>query len=712
MTEPTAEERLDSWKEIGAYLKRDIRTLRRWEKNEGLPIHRHLHRKGSTVYAFRSEIDSWVQRRRPGEGKQSTSRTRAWWRRKKAIALMTGGVLLILAAAISWQAMESGSGTAVSAVAFEERDWILVAGFENRTGESVLDGTIEHLLEREMNASRFVNVIPRVRVNDTLQLMKRPLDTRVDAELGREICLRDGGIRALLSGRVDKVGSNYILSVDLTAPTTGVQVASFVEKADKENLLAAVRRISDSVREALGEQLLNAQESAPRLLKATTPSLAALHYYSIGSRVSAVPSTSNWEEGVELSRRALEEDPGFASAHVLMGTLLWALGRRRQAEVHFQRAFELAETASDRERYLILGTYHRDRLEWQEAERSFRALLRLYPDDIPGLEGLAAVYRHQGQFDRALPYTVRLADLLPRNFRANLYAGRDLLGSADPSRSEPYFDRLQDLETNDRWLEAHLPLVPAYREWLKGDMTAAFSEARRLEEATRAGDIPGRRRWLLRSLGYLYLTLGKLEAAQKTFQSLSWQATLSEVAFARGERQVIAGRLTSPTFRAVVFLAHLGRKETARELLSDPKISGSAWGPLLVEPWQQLAEGKLALLEGNSGEAIRLLTEALRHLQYWPTAYYFMGVQSLARAWEDQGDRRRAARALEQAAARKGVAIFCEGGFFWMETELQRAELYRKLGRREEADQIEEEVRKLLALADPDHAIARRLRSH
>jgi hypothetical protein len=52
-------ERLDSWKEIACYLRRSIRCVQRWEKREGLPILRHLHAKGSSVYAFRQELDRW-----------------------------------------------------------------------------------------------------------------------------------------------------------------------------------------------------------------------------------------------------------------------------------------------------------------------------------------------------------------------------------------------------------------------------------------------------------------------------------------------------------------------------------------------------------------------------------------------------------------------------------------------------------------------------
>lgn len=56
-------ERLDSWKEIASYLRRDVKTVQRWEKREGMPVHRHLHEKLGSVYAFRSDLDAWARSR-------------------------------------------------------------------------------------------------------------------------------------------------------------------------------------------------------------------------------------------------------------------------------------------------------------------------------------------------------------------------------------------------------------------------------------------------------------------------------------------------------------------------------------------------------------------------------------------------------------------------------------------------------------------------
>lgn len=65
MVERTPGDRLESWKEIAAYMRRDVKTVQRWEKREGMPVHRHLHDKMGSVYAFRAELDAWTNNRRP-----------------------------------------------------------------------------------------------------------------------------------------------------------------------------------------------------------------------------------------------------------------------------------------------------------------------------------------------------------------------------------------------------------------------------------------------------------------------------------------------------------------------------------------------------------------------------------------------------------------------------------------------------------------------
>ena len=65
------DDRLDSWKEIAAYLKRDVTTVQRWEKREEMPVHRHLHDRIGSVYASRADLDAWMRSRNLRTGQEN-----------------------------------------------------------------------------------------------------------------------------------------------------------------------------------------------------------------------------------------------------------------------------------------------------------------------------------------------------------------------------------------------------------------------------------------------------------------------------------------------------------------------------------------------------------------------------------------------------------------------------------------------------------------
>ena len=125
-------DRLESWKDVAAYLRRDVSTVQRWEKREGMPVHRHLHDKQGSVYAFRSELDGWWRGRAnrltgneteqpaptapleeessgPGELTATTDRRRSW----RPVALVGVGVLAVAVAGgltqhFGWPARTAG----------------------------------------------------------------------------------------------------------------------------------------------------------------------------------------------------------------------------------------------------------------------------------------------------------------------------------------------------------------------------------------------------------------------------------------------------------------------------------------------------------------------------------------------------------------------------------------------------------------------------
>jgi len=107
------EERLESWKEISAYLNRGIRTVQRWEKSEGLPVHRHTHEKLGSVYAYRSEIDAWWESRRASlgaaeaNGEQSPASEYALSLRPGKMLLAAAAVSVVLFAVVALPTIRS-----------------------------------------------------------------------------------------------------------------------------------------------------------------------------------------------------------------------------------------------------------------------------------------------------------------------------------------------------------------------------------------------------------------------------------------------------------------------------------------------------------------------------------------------------------------------------------------------------------------------------
>src|ERR1700724_2887992 len=103
------EGRLDSWKKIASYLKRDVSTVQRWERREAMPVHRHLHDKLGSVFAFRSELDAWWESRstrltQEGAGESGTA---ARLRPVRLVGFALAAAVVLIACALAWFAAKT-----------------------------------------------------------------------------------------------------------------------------------------------------------------------------------------------------------------------------------------------------------------------------------------------------------------------------------------------------------------------------------------------------------------------------------------------------------------------------------------------------------------------------------------------------------------------------------------------------------------------------
>jgi tetratricopeptide (TPR) repeat protein len=319
----------------------------------------------------------------------------------------------------------AGGKSAQARLGFQPRDLVLVTRFENRTGETIFDGAIEYAIERELDNSDVVGLVPAERVDDALRFMKRPPGTVIDRSVGREVALRDGHIKALLTGRIERFGSSYVLSAQLVDPANDSVVATIGEEATGQQMvLAALRRQATRVRLALGEHRDQIKGADPKIEPAATTSLRAFQLYNEAYRLGR---QNQWRAARELAYQLVEIDPNFASGWIW---LAWSIkntefpntGAPSDTQIsryreYIERALRLAERLPEWERHWVTGSYYTLLGEHAKAAPQYEALLRLRPDHYYAYNNLTWALSNllRAEDARERIRLVRLLADLPRN---------------------------------------------------------------------------------------------------------------------------------------------------------------------------------------------------------------------------------------------------------------------------------------------------------
>jgi DNA-binding winged helix-turn-helix (wHTH) protein/tetratricopeptide (TPR) repeat protein len=618
------------------------------------------------------------------------------------ISSAVAACVLVVAAFGGWRFLRSPKRV----LNFGSRDWVLIANFENRTGNSLLDGSLEYALERELSNSQFVNVVPRERVGDVLRLMRKPLDAKIDAALGREICLRDGSIRALLIGRIEKLGTTYVLSEEIVNPTNGVAVASLSEEDPADSQMAvAVRRLSNRVRETLGEQRDLIQRSDEELEKVTTPSLHALQLYSQADNLMRL-GIDTQDSAAALLHQAISEDPNFASAHLLLAYTYSNRSMDAKALPEFQRAVELADSASDRERFFILASHYDEvQKDTYRAIQAYEALLRLYPDHPWAASNLRGLYMDQGNWGDYWRLAVRLANLRPDSLEDNVQAACGMYLTKSPDDAAPYMQRARALAAADPkgpFTVETVEMLPVFYKWSQGDVAGAHSQFLQLQKTHKDFDYP-----------YFLWSFGELAEADRQIRGHASENDLVNLAVGA----YIKGDLPSAKKDYLQFNVQRGGLGGVWLLLMG---RSGAWDEVEVrmrknnlERRMDIVRGELFIARGRTQEGIALLEKGLDAMHEFPLEVFYLGSETLARTYERQGKFDQALRILLRAYESKGKTFICvpiPSGQWWLSDALQLADLYRKMGRLSEAEHVENDLRKMLVYADADHPIVRALK--
>jgi putative peptide modification system cyclase len=310
-----------------------------------------------------------------------------WYRRPAALAVEA--LLLLTAVAIPLVL----SLRAEPAIAFAERDWVVLGDLQNQTSRDDLGQALDAALRIGLSQSRYVNVVPDLQVDDALKRMELGRDTRVDRGVGVQLAMREGA-RALVLPTLTEVGNRVRLSVEVVEPSSAVTVYSdSVSGEGVDSILPSADELLGKLRERLGESLSSIEQTNAPLARITTGNLDALRAYSLAEIEFG---RGQIRDGMLLIEQALLLDPGFAMARVRKGIVeLQALGNRAAAAETFELAQQSRDKLSAREQLMLDGVVAMAFGGAQEAVEKWTLAAKLYPDVIATRQNLGQALHWQ-----------------------------------------------------------------------------------------------------------------------------------------------------------------------------------------------------------------------------------------------------------------------------------------------------------------------------
>ncbi len=552
-----------------------------------------------------------------------------FWRSGKWPVLIAAAVILIVAA--TWFYFQRASPP-------PGKDTVLLADFTNQTSDDVFDKTLKQGLATQLGQSRFLNVFPEVRVQQTLRQMERPADTRVTAQLAQEICERQN-LKAFIVGAIAPLGNHYVITLTALRGSNGEELTRTQATANsKEQVLHALDEAAAQLRAQLGESLSSIQQSDQPLAQATTSDLRALKAYS---EATALMTSGRFVEALPFAQRAAELDPQFAGAYDQLTILCLATEQPEAAAAYATKTSQLLQEKAAQSKDSVSELTKLDSTSWYHRvvtgnqNKQLESLLprrQLAPRSAPAQSDLGSSYNSVGQSEQALA-PLHEAIRLNRNFAA------------------PYRVLGQVLIRLNRFAEAQDTLAQALQ--LKLEITDYHTQLYQL--AFISGDAAGMQQQLDWSRGQPdeYVALdwqtGAAAFAGQWRQAQDFSRRSIELAARRDNREVAAkyateqalrsavlgncqmtkvsaangltfGRGRLPLSRAGLALALCGAAPQA-QTLADELTKRFPEDTLSQEVWLPLIRAALKLQRGEAAQAIEQLRNTSRYeaaAEFWP----------------------------------------------------------------------------------------------
>ncbi|HET6889481.1 MAG TPA: tetratricopeptide repeat protein, partial [Pyrinomonadaceae bacterium] len=502
------------------------------------------------------------------------------------------------------------------AAALTEKDTILLADFDNTTGDAVFDGTLKQALAAQLSQSPFLNIFGDERIREALRFMGRSADERLMRDVALEICQRQG-LKALLAGSISSLGSHYVITLEAINAQSGDAITrEQVEAESKEQVLKKLGEASTKLREQLGESLASIQKFDAPIEQATTSSLEAFKAYTLGREQHL---KGKYLEAIPLYKRAADLDPNFALAYARLAYVYVNSRQFGLAAEASQKAYDLRNRVSERERLVIASNYYDD--VTREVEKKIETLelwKRTYPSDFQPHNNLALQYNNLGQYEKAVEEAREAIGLNPNAAPAHSNLATALVGLNRLDEAKEVIERALAQKIETMWMHRNLYLIAFVRgdtaamkqqiEWANGKPDEYAAQRWQAETAAFSGQLRKTREFSARAVELALRRDLKDVAAEMSVSSAARGVFFGDCKQVKGQTaQALAITQSYWTrINAANALAACGEFSRA-QAITDEMLKRYPKDTMLSKLFLPLIQAQGEMYRGNAAQAIQLL---------------------------------------------------------------------------------------------------------
>ncbi len=281
--------------------------------------------------------------------------------------------------------------------------------FENNSGDKSLDNWrsgLSEMLITDLSQSKFLHVLSGDRIYSLLEKFDLVEKDKYSTDDLKKVASQ-GSASHILRGSYITAGNKFIVSASLMRAETAEVISSLREEGIGEaSITDSLDRITRRIKSDLEMTDKQISEDLDRSLSdITTKSAEAYKYFSEGLKLHI---QGRYRESIPSFERAISIDPEFALAYRFMAVAYGNLGYRPRRKEFLEKAMELKDRLSEKERYLVEGTYYFTyENTYDKARVAFKKLLEHYPDHTVALGNMALTHSYLGEYEEAIPYFER-----------------------------------------------------------------------------------------------------------------------------------------------------------------------------------------------------------------------------------------------------------------------------------------------------------------